>query len=161
MVRYRRGHVQAAGHIHRFPVGVCGDHVNIIIAVTVIQRYKRIINRTIRPLTNKDRKDVFIIDDTLFARTGGKRTAKVFYELDGKRRDIEVFFKTRKSMLRLGSERHSPSCDALNAHVSPVFVRYMLLSPQKRCSEDDLTIGELFLLMVDGLASPPLPKRCG
>ncbi len=35
---------------------------------------ERIINRTIRPLTSKDRKDVFIFDDTLFSRTGGKKT---------------------------------------------------------------------------------------
>ena len=69
-----------------------------------------------------------------------------------KRWDIEVFFKTCKSMLHLGSECHSLSYDALNAHVSLVFVRYMLLSLQKRFNEDDRTIGELFLLMVDELA---------
>ena len=70
----------------------------------------------------------------------------------GKRWDIEVFFKTCKSMLHLGSECHSLSYDALNAHVSLAFIRYMLLSLQKRRSEDDRTIGELFLLMVDELA---------
>ena len=70
----------------------------------------------------------------------------------GKRWDIEVFFKACKSMLRLGSECHCLSYDALSAHVSLVFVRYMLLSLQKRCNEDDRTIGELFLLMVDELA---------
>ena len=70
----------------------------------------------------------------------------------GKRWDIEVFFKTCKSMLHLGSECHCLSCDALNAHVALVFIRYMLLSLQKRRNEDDRTIGELFLLMVDELA---------
>lgn len=70
----------------------------------------------------------------------------------GKRWEIEVFFKTCKSMLRLGSECHCLSYDALNAHVALVFVRYMLLSLQKRRNEDDRTIGELFLLMVDELA---------
>ncbi len=70
----------------------------------------------------------------------------------GKRWDIEVFFKTCKSMLHLGSECHCLSYDALNAHVSLVFIRYMLLSLQKRCNEDDRTIGELFLMMVDELA---------
>ena len=69
----------------------------------------------------------------------------------GKRRDIEVFFKTCKSMLRLGSECHSLSYDALNAHVSPVFTRYMLLSLRKRRNEEDRTIGEMFLLMADEL----------
>ena len=70
----------------------------------------------------------------------------------GKRWDIEVFFKTCKSMLHLGSECHCLSYDALNAHVALVFIRYMLLSLQKRRNEDDRTIGELFLLMVDELA---------
>lgn len=69
----------------------------------------------------------------------------------GKRRDIEVFFKTCKSMLRLGSECHSLSYDALNAHVSLVFTRYMLLSLRKRRNEEDRTIGEMFLLMADEL----------
>ena len=69
----------------------------------------------------------------------------------GKRWDIEVFFKACKSMLHLGSECHCLSYDALTAHVSLVFIRYMLLSLQKRRSEDDRTIGELFLMMVDEL----------
>ena len=70
----------------------------------------------------------------------------------GKRWDIEVFFKTCKSMLHLGSECHSLSYDALTAHVSLVFIRYMLISLQQRCNSDDRTISELFLLMVDELA---------
>ena len=70
----------------------------------------------------------------------------------GKRWDIEVFFKTCKSMLNLGSECHSLSYDALTAHVSLVFIRYMLLSLQQRNSTDDRTISELFLLMIDELA---------
>ena len=70
----------------------------------------------------------------------------------GKRWDIEVFFKACKSILHLGSECHCLSYDALNAHVSLVFIRYMLLSLQKRCNDDERTIGELFFMMVDELA---------
>ena len=55
-------------------------------------------------------------------------------------------------MLHLGSECHCLSYDALNAHVSLVFSRYMLLSLQQRCNTDERTIGELFLLMVDEIA---------
>ena len=40
----------------------------------VLMLSERNINRTIRPLTSDERKDVFIVDDTLFARTGGKKT---------------------------------------------------------------------------------------
>ena len=70
----------------------------------------------------------------------------------GKRWDIEVFFKTCKSLLNLGSECHSLSYDALTAHMSLVFIRYMLLSLQQRNSSDERTISELFLLMIDELA---------
>ena len=70
----------------------------------------------------------------------------------GKRWDVEVFFKACKSILNLGSECHSLSYDALTAHVSLVFIRYMLLSLQQRNNCDERTISELFLLMIDELA---------
>lgn len=69
----------------------------------------------------------------------------------GKRWDIEVFFKTCKQMLKLETECRSLSYDALTAHVSIVFVRYMLLSVEKRTDEDDRTTGELFWLIADEL----------
>ena len=41
----------------------------------------------------------------------------------GKRWDIEVFFKTCKSFLKLGTEYHGLSYDALTAHTAFVFLR--------------------------------------
>ena len=73
----------------------------------------------------------------------------------GKRWDIEVFevfFKTCKSFLKLGTEYHGLSYDALTAHTAFVFLRYMFMSVEKRDDEDDRTIGELFYCMVDELA---------
>lgn len=70
----------------------------------------------------------------------------------GKRWDIEVFFKTCKSFLNLGSECHSLSYDALTAHVALVFTRYMLMSVAKRNDEDNRTLGELFFFLVDEVA---------
>lgn len=70
----------------------------------------------------------------------------------GKRWDIEVFFKTCKSFLNLGSEYHGLSYDALAAHVTLVFTRYMLMSVAKRDDEDERTLGELFFFMVDEVA---------
>jgi hypothetical protein len=70
----------------------------------------------------------------------------------GKRWDIEVFFKTCKSFLNLGSEYHGLSYDALTAHVALVFTRYMLMSVAKRDDEDERTLGELFYFMVDEAA---------
>lgn len=70
----------------------------------------------------------------------------------GKRWDIEVFFKTCKSFLNLGSEYHGLSYDALTAHVALGFTGYMLMSVAKRDDEDERTLGELFYFMVDEAA---------
>ncbi|MCD5437291.1 transposase, partial [Lactobacillus delbrueckii subsp. lactis] len=52
-----------------------------------------------------------------------------------KRWDIEVFFKTCKSFLKLGTEYHGLSYDALTAHTAFVFLRYMFMSVEKRDDE--------------------------
>ena len=70
----------------------------------------------------------------------------------GKRWQIEVFFKTCKSMLNLIGECHSLSYDALTAHVAIVFTRYMLLATEQRRNEDQRTLGELFFFLVDEMA---------
>ena len=70
----------------------------------------------------------------------------------GKRWQIEVFFKTCKSMLNLVGECHSLSYDALTAHVAIVFTRYMLLATEQRQNEDQRTLGELFFYLVDEMA---------
>ena len=69
----------------------------------------------------------------------------------GKRWDIEVFFKTCKSYLHLVKECRSLSYDALTAHVSIVFVRYMMLAVTQRCNTDDKTVCELFYRLMDEL----------
>lgn len=69
-----------------------------------------------------------------------------------KRWDVEVFFKTCKSFLHLGSEYHGLSYDALTAHVALVFTRYMLMSVAKRDDEDERTLGELSYFMVNEVA---------
>lgn len=72
--------------------------------------------------------------------------------LYGKRWDIEVFFKICKSYLKLTGEFQQLSYDALTAHTAIVMVRYMILSVQKRQSEDDRTLGDLFFQCRDELA---------
>ena len=47
---------------------------------------------------------------------------------------------------------HGLSYDALTAHISIVFARYMLLAVAKRGNEDERTLGELFYLMVSEVA---------
>lgn len=70
----------------------------------------------------------------------------------GKRWQIEVFFKTCKSLLNLVSECHSLSYDALTAHVAIVFTRYLMLALVQRRNEDPRTLGEIFFFFVDELA---------
>ena len=70
----------------------------------------------------------------------------------GKRWQVEVFFKTCKSMLNLVGECHSLSYDALTAHVAIVFTRYMLIALEQRKSDDQRTLGEIFFFLVDEMA---------
>ena len=70
----------------------------------------------------------------------------------GKRWQIEVFFKTCKSLLNLIGECHSLSYDALTAHTAIVFTRYMLIALEQRQNSDQRTLGELFFYLVDEMA---------
>ena len=69
----------------------------------------------------------------------------------GKRWNIEVFFKMCKSYLKLGKETRAISYDALTAHTSIVFTRYMMLALEQRRNVDERSIGELFFLTIDEL----------
>jgi hypothetical protein len=69
----------------------------------------------------------------------------------GKRWDIEVFFKVCKSVLKLASELQVRSFDSLVAHISIVFLRYMLLSCENRLSKDERSHGKLFAALCDEL----------
>lgn len=67
----------------------------------------------------------------------------------GMRWDIEVFFKTTKSLLKLQKEFQGRSYDLLISHTTIVFSRYILLSWQNRCSADDRTLGGMFYELCD------------
>ncbi|WP_058307366.1 IS4 family transposase [Gracilibacillus massiliensis] len=67
----------------------------------------------------------------------------------GMRWDIEVFFKTTKSLLKLQKEFQSRSYDGLISHTTIVFTRYIVLSWQNRCSTDERTLGGMFYELCD------------
>ncbi len=94
-----------------------------------------------------NRKDwlAFICTDTTLSE-------EEIIRIYGKRWQIEVFFKTCKSMLNLIGECHSLSYDALTAYAAIVFTRYMLLAMEQRQNEDQRTLGELFFLLIDEMA---------
>lgn len=69
--------------------------------------------------------------------------------LYGKRWDIECFFEVVKSHLRLAKECQSRNYDALIAHTTVVFTRYIMLAMSSREEKDPKTIGQLFYLCCD------------
>ena len=72
--------------------------------------------------------------------------------LYGKRWDIEVFFKTCKSVLKLTKECRSLSYDAMCAQTAIVFMRYMFLAVGVREDSDLRSSGPLFCLAADEIA---------
>lgn len=77
---------------------------------------------------------------------------KEIIRIYGKRWDIEVFFKVCKSYLHLSKECRSISYDAMTAHTAVVFTRYMMLSVENRESNDERSLGELFLYFSDEMS---------
>jgi len=67
----------------------------------------------------------------------------------GKRWDIEVFFKMAKHHLKLAKEIQCRDFDALIAHTTIVFMRYMFLAYQCRIQTDHRTFGDLFYACCD------------
>lgn len=61
-----------------------------------------------------------------------------------RRWDIEVSLKISKSYLRLAKEFQSRSYDALVAHTTIVFARYIMLELARRSGKDPKTLGTLF-----------------
>jgi len=70
----------------------------------------------------------------------------------GKRWDIEVFFKMAKQHLKLAKEIQCRDFDALIAHTTIVFMRYMFLAYQCRMETDHRTFGELFYACCEEVA---------
>jgi len=67
----------------------------------------------------------------------------------GKRWDIEVFFKMAKQHLKLAKEIQCRDYDALIAHTTIVFMRYMFIAYQCRIETDQRTFGDLFYCCCD------------
>ena len=70
----------------------------------------------------------------------------------GKRWDIEVFFKMAKQHLKLAKEIQCRDYDALIAHTTIVFMRYMFLAYRCRLETDDRTFGDLFYACCEELS---------
>lgn len=64
----------------------------------------------------------------------------------GKRWEIEVFFKTTKSFLKLAKEFQGRSYDCMVAHTTIVFCRYIMLALESRESKDPRTLGKTYFI---------------
>lgn len=69
-----------------------------------------------------------------------------------RRWEIEVFFKTCKSLLWLTRGCRSVSYDAICAHTAIVFARYMFLAMETRVEQDERTVGPLFCIISEEIA---------
>ena len=76
----------------------------------------RIIKDAVVPLDSEDRANILIIDDSMFERNCSKEVCK--------------------SYLNLSKECNSLSYDAITAHTAVIFTRYMMLSLERRESND-------------------------
>ena len=108
--------------------------------------------------TNIPAKLVFIrnrnnrSDYLVLISTDTSLTEEEIIQLYGKRWDIEVFFKTSKSVLKLTDECRSMSYDAMCSQTAIVFARYIFLAVAMREEKDDRSIGPLFLEICDEIA---------
>jgi len=83
--------------------------------------------------------------------TDTKLSNEEIIRIYGKRWNIEVFFKTTKTCLRLAKEFQGRSYDSMVAHTTIVFCRYLMLAVESRNNNDPRTVGELFYLCCDEL----------
>jgi hypothetical protein len=79
-------------------------------------------------------------------RTDCTLSEKEIIRIYGIRWDIEVFFKTTKSLLHLQKKFQGCSYDS---HTTIVFTRYIVLSWQNRCHTGERTLGGLFYDLCD------------
>lgn len=99
-------------------------------------------------------------DYLILASTDVTLSEEEIIQTYGKRWNIEVFFKMCKTFLKLGKESRSISYDALTAHVSIVFARYMMLSLEQRRNVDKRSIGELFFWLMMNCRICVISMRC-
>ena len=79
-------------------------------------------------------------------------TEEEVIQLYCRRWEIEVFFKTCKSLLWLSKGCRSVSYDAICAHTAIVFARYMFLAMETRAEQDERTVGPLFCIISEEIA---------
>ena len=132
--KHRRGRSR---YLLSVPVEICGGDED---AAPIAAKLVFVRNRS-------NRKDYLVLLSTDTSLTEDEVIA-----LYGKRWDIEVFFKTCKSVLKLKKECRSLSYDAMCAQTAIVLTRYMFLAVDVRKDSDLRSSGPLFCPAADELA---------
>lgn len=83
-------------------------------------------------------------DWVCFVCTDTSMSEKEILEAYMLRRQIETYFKLTKSYLKLRTECHSTSYDAITSHMVIVAIRYMILATERFKNNDNRSIEELF-----------------
>lgn len=99
-------------------------------------------------IRNRNKKSDYLV----LISTDTSLSEQEIIQLYGKRWDIEVFFKTSKSILKLTDECRSMSYDAMCAQTAVVFARFIFLAVTIREEKDDRSIGPLFYEICDEIA---------
>lgn len=94
---------------------------------------------------NKNKKSDWLAILSTDCTLSNKEIIKIY----GMRWDIEVFFKTAKSLLNLAKEFQVRSYGSLIGHTTIVFTRFIVLSWQHRNEADPRTLGGLFYELCD------------
>ncbi|MGV8905735.1 MAG: hypothetical protein ACOH15_03950 [Acetobacterium sp.] len=69
----------------------------------------------------------------------------------GNRWSIEVFFKSTRSLMKLGTEFQGRNYDMIISHTTIVYPRYILLEWLRRNENDEKTLFELFFRICDDI----------
>lgn len=154
--------VKLTKKVHYVINGLHKDVKQIYKGLTRKRRKGDIIKSIIVHLEDKENNNELVPVQLVFVKNRNKKSdwlaliptdttikAEEVVRIYGKRWNIKVFFKTCKSYLKLAKEFQSRSYDALVAHTSIVFMRYMVLSLEERNNKDDCTIGNLFYVCCD------------
>jgi hypothetical protein len=137
-------------------------------------RYLLSVNAQLPYQPDKESEEILIPVKLVFVRNKNKRNEYLVLlstdlslseedviRIYSKRWDIEVFFKTCKSVLRLTDECRSMSYDAMCAQTAIVFARYMLLAVEARQEKDIRTAGPLFCAICDEIADVTFGQAFG
>lgn len=103
---------------------------------------------------NRSKRSEFLCIASTKTTLSGNEIIRLY----GRRWQIETFFKSAKSFLRLGKDSQSTNYGALVASTTITFVRYILLEYLKRQQNDPMTMGELFSNMCEHVPDIPFSK---